>query len=326
MPLDNPMVSCPLVFACDPDYAMPLATTLLSVAEANRRAWPLQIFILSCNFSDNMKAKIIDSLPKGSCSIDWIPVDLTVFAGFSTLRHISSTTYARLLITNILPKEISRVLYLDADILVLDDLSSVCGMALDDAVLGAVVDERVSTHIRMGNTSLKGMSLPCVQDYFNAGVLLIDLAKWRTSRIPEKALEYLELYPHSAFSDQDALNFACDGVWKKLDPRWNYYQIDLKKPVSDLSAEQRPGIIHFQGCFKPWDPRALNFNAEFYDSFRSRTFFARTPGERWRHVPIVIWSRLKNTLRRSVTVRRVWNRLQWLQQRDGRNTARRLSA
>lgn len=326
IPLDNSIVSCPLVFACDPDYAMPLATTLLSVAEANRRRWPVQIYILSCGFSDIMKAKIVDSMPKGSCSIDWISVDLTAFARFSTLRHISSTTYARLLITNILPEDISRVLYLDADILVLDDLSPVCEMDLDNAVVGAVVDERLSTHIKMGNTSLAGMPLPRVQDYFNAGVLLIDLAKWRTERIPEKALEYLELYPHSAFSDQDALNFACDSAWKKLDPRWNYYQIDLKKPVSDLSGGQRPGIIHFQGCLKPWDPSSLNFNAGFYDSFRSRTLFARSYGDRWRHVPIVIWSRLKSILKRSVTVRHVWNQLKWLQSRNGRDAARRLSA
>jgi lipopolysaccharide biosynthesis glycosyltransferase len=305
---------------------MPLATTLLSVTEANCRAWPLQIYILSCGFSRKMKAKITDSLPKGSCSIEWVEVDLTAFAGFSTLRHISSTTYARLLITNSLPEEIARALYLDADLLVLDDLGPICGVDLDGAVVGAVVDERVTTHIKMGNTSHAGMPLPCVHDYFNAGVLLIDLTKWRTRRIPQKAMEYLEQYPHSAFSDQDALNFACDGLWKKMDPRWNYYQIDLESPVSDLSDEQRPGIIHFHGGCKPWDPRSLNFNAKFYDSFRSRTLFARTLGERWKYVPIVIWAHLKSVLRRSRGVRYVWDQLKWLQSRDGSNSARRLSA
>ena len=214
--------------------------------------------------------------------------------------------------TNSLPDEISKVLYLDADILVLDDLGTLCETDLGDAVMGEVVDERVTTHIKMGNTSLGGLPLPCVQDYFNAGVLLIDLAKWRTERISQKAIEYLELYPHSAFSDQDALNFACDGRWKRVDPRWNYYQIDLKKSISDLSDKQRPGIIHFQGWSKPWDPGSLNFNAQFYDSFRCRTLFARTLGEMWRQVPTVIWARLKSILRRSDAVRHLWNRLKSL--------------
>lgn len=326
MPIDNPIVSCPLVFACDPDYAMPLATTLLSVTEANRRAWPLQIYILACGFSHNIKAKIADSLPKGSCLIEWVSVDVTAFSGFSTIRHISSATYARFLITNSLPEEISKVLYLDADILVLDDLVSLCETELDGAVVGAVLDERVTTHIKMGNTSLGGLPLPCVQDYFNAGVLLIDLAKWRTERTSQKAIEYLELHPHSAFSDQDALNFACDGRWKKVDPRWNYYQIDLKTSISDLRDKQRPGIIHFQGWCKPWDPGSLNVNARFYDSFRSRTLFARTLGERWKQVPIVIWARLKSILRRFGTVRYLWNQLKLLQARDESKSARRLSA
>src|ERR1700727_2987164 len=104
MPLDNSTVSCPLVFACDPDYAMPLAAALLSVAEANRRAWPLQIYILSCGFPENVKAKVINFMHMGSCLIHWVPVDLAAFVGFSTLRHISSTTYARLLITSTLPE------------------------------------------------------------------------------------------------------------------------------------------------------------------------------------------------------------------------------
>ncbi len=287
---------CPLVFACDGGYAMQLATTLRSIAETNQRGWPLEIYILSCGFSEDVRRKIIDSLPKESCSIRWVPVELTPFAGFSTLRHISSVTYARLLIPSILPDAASKALYLDADILVLDDLSPILEANLDGAVVGAVLDERLDSYIKMGNrTSCTGTPLPSVRDYFNAGVLLIDVATWRAQRIPERALEYLERYPNSTYSDQDALNAACDGAWKKLDPRWNYYQIDLPKRITDLSAAQRPGVIHFQGWQKPWDPVSLNVNADFYDSFRGRTLFARTPAEKLWHIPIVMWSRFKKS-------------------------------
>jgi lipopolysaccharide biosynthesis glycosyltransferase len=318
----NSTISCPLVFACDGAWAMPLATALRSVAEANQKAWALEIYVLSHGLSEDIKGKIIDSLPKGSCSIRWVLVDLTPFARFSTLQHISKTTYARLLIPDILSKDIPRALYLDADVLVLDDLRPIWEVHLDGTVLGAVIDERVDTHIKIGNTSLAGWPLPRVRNYFNAGVLLIDLASWRAERISEKALEYLERCPHSVYSDQDALNVACDGVWKKLDPRWNYYQIDLEKPISDLSATQRPGIIHFHGWQKPWDPRTLNMNAQFYDSFRTRTLFACTFQERLRNVPLVAWSRMKRHLRRSVVISRVWNRLRLLQSSGVRNIRR----
>jgi len=318
-------VRCPLVFACDGGYSMPLATTLRSVVEANRSGWPLEIFILSHGFSESMKKKVLDSQPEGSCSIRWIPVDLTQFTGFSTLQHISSATYARLLIPSILPDDISRVLYLDADLLVLGDLTPILELDLESAVLGAVVDERLDTYIKMGNTRLGGLPLPRVRGYFNAGVLLIDLEGWRAKQVPESALEYLQKYPDTLYSDQDALNAACDGLWKPLDPRWNYYQIDLKKPLSDMSVDQRPGIIHFQGGLKPWDPRSLNLNAGFYDGFRNRTLFARTPAEKLKQVPAVIWSRFKALLKRSDTVSRVVDRLRTLQAADGRKAGRRLS-
>jgi lipopolysaccharide biosynthesis glycosyltransferase len=314
--------SCPFVFACDAGYAMQLATTLRSIAETNQ--WPLEVYVLSDGLSEDTKKKVVDSLPKGSALIRWLSVDLTAFAGFSTLRHISTATYARLLIASMLPDRVHRALYLDADILVLDDLAPIWELDLEGSVLGAVLDQRLSKHIKTSNASLTG--LPHVRDYFNAGVILIDLARWRAERISEKALEYLKIYPHSLYSDQDALNVACDGLWKQLDPRWNYYQIDLKKPLSDLSAAQRPGIVHFHGCLKPWDARSLNPNAGFYDSFRTRTLFACTEVERLKHVPLVIWSRLKRVLKRSIVGSYVRNQLRSSQSPDGSNTDRRTFA
>ena len=302
-------LNCPLILACDGGYAMPLATTIRSIVEANRRSWPLEIHILSNGFTEGAKGKIVDSQPVGSCSIHWTPVNLAGFAGFSTLPHISTMAYARLLIPSVLPAEACRALYLDADILVLDDLSPLCGFDLEGAVVGAVLDQRLDTHIKLGNTSIGGLPLPRVRDYFNDGVMLIDVEKWRSGRIPERAIEYLERCPNTIYGDQDALNFACDGVWGKLDLRWNYYQIDLEKPLSEVAAPQLPGIVHFHGWSKPWDPGSLNVNAGFYDGFRSRTLFARTLSEKFLSVPIVMWSHAKKALKRSTTVSRVWERL-----------------
>src|SRR5437763_13577971 len=87
-----PSPRCPLVFACDETYAMPLATTLRSVVEANRSGWPHAIYVLSDNMSKNAQRKVNDSLPKGSASIRWVPVDVTLFGGFSTEPYVSKMT------------------------------------------------------------------------------------------------------------------------------------------------------------------------------------------------------------------------------------------
>jgi len=281
------------VFACDEAYAMPLATTLRSIVETNASNWPLEFHVLSDDFSECTRARIVNSLPKGSATIRCVPVGLNLFREFSTLRHISKVTYARLLIARVFPATVSRVLYLDADLLVLNALGPLWEIDLDGAVVGAVSD--MGPAINAGAPGSE--DVPQVRDYFNAGVLLIDLSLWRQKRVSEIALEYLARHPQSPFSDQDALNVACDTLWKKLDPRWNF-QVRGGTRISDLHPDQRPWIVHFIMGSKPWNASARSYNAVFYDAFRSRTRFARTRGEKLRDMFRRNWAGLRNVLKR----------------------------
>jgi len=308
--MDSKKISIPIVLACDETYAMPLATTLRSIVENNRKKWPLNIHILSDGFSEQTKSKILNSLYEGSVSLNWVQVDSGLFSGFSTLEHVSKMTYARLLTPRLFPKTANKVLYLDADILVLDDLSPLLETDLEGAVVGAVLD-CFDSLLKEGKTTTG--KFPTVRDYFNAGVLLIDLDQWRKEQISEKGLNYLYKNPLSPFSDQDALNFACDGMWKKLDSHWNF-QKHLGVKISDMSAAHRPGIVHFVTEAKPWNARIPNLNASFYDSFRSRTCFARTPvNVLWDHI-LRFWFFLKGYLRKYSLLRNMWRHIKpWVQ-------------
>jgi lipopolysaccharide biosynthesis glycosyltransferase len=265
----------PVVFACDEGYAMPLATTLRSIVEANQANGPLDCYILTDGFSEAAKRRVEESLPAGAAAIRWVPVDLQPFEGLSTLPHISGVTYARLLVAQILPEEVTRVLYLDADILVLKPLDQLWKTDLEGAVVGAVEDG-LDRDLQSGKAGLD--MVPRVRSYFNAGVLLIDLELWRKHRISERAFSFLERNPTSPFSDQDALNVVFDGCWKRLDAQWNF-QSHHETALQGMLPGRRPGIVHFVTSSKPWDPRAWSVNASFYDEFRSRTRFARTRGE-----------------------------------------------
>jgi lipopolysaccharide biosynthesis glycosyltransferase len=285
----------PVVLAVDADYGMPLATTLRSTVEANTGAWPLEFYVLAYKLPDREKAKIVNSLPRGSASIHWVPVELNHFQQFSTLRHVSKITFVRLLIPYFLPDTISKVLYLDADVIVLHTLEPLWEADLNGAVLGAVSDTYLDPALKRSGPDTEGM--PQVHDYFNAGVLIIDIGLWRQKCVSEVALEYLSRHPESSFSDQDALNVACDTLWKKLDPRWNF-QVRGGTRVSDLLPEQRPWIVHFIMGSKPWNASARSYNAVFYDAFRSRTCFARTRGEKLMDMFRRNWAGLRNVLRR----------------------------
>lgn len=289
----------PIVLACDGTYAMQLATTLRSITDAHPSGLPLDIHVLVDDFSVDARMKVQDSLPSGTASIRWSTVDLASFQGFSSAPHLSSKIiFARLLLPWLFSDDVRRILYLDADLLVLDDVRPIWDLDLDGAVLGGVLDT-LDLAIKQGTPGLEGV--PAVTDYFNAGVLLIDLPRWRQERVSERAYAYLKEHPQSPFGDQDALNFACDGLWKKLDPRWNF-QDHHETRIADMIPTERPAIVHFVTGQKPWLPSSLSVNAGLYDAFRSHTLFARTHRDRFSDTALAAWRRIKRRVRQILDI------------------------
>lgn len=166
----------------------------------------------------------------------WLPIDTLSFASeFSTRPGISKMTFARIVLPRVLPVTCGRALYLDGDILVLDALEELWNIDLGDAVLGAVPDYYQDSVASNGPSATSG---PQVKRYFNAGVLLIHLAKWRNERLSEKALEYLDRFPTAEYSDQDALNSVCNGQWKVLEPTWNFFSSIPRKRSQALCSSK----------------------------------------------------------------------------------------
>jgi lipopolysaccharide biosynthesis glycosyltransferase len=289
----------PLVIACDESY------------EANLSEQPLDVYVLSDHFSADMQQKVINSLQQGSMSIHWVAVDLMAFEEFSTIAYISKITFARFMLPMIFADSVSRILYLDADILVLDDLGPLWDTDLKGAVMGAVLDNLDAQF----KARVPGYEdVPRVRDYFNAGVLLIDLDRWRKEHISEKAMEYLRCHPHSPYADQDALNVACDGRWEALGPQWNF-QLHNSAVILDMVPAHRPKIVHFVTGLKPWKASMMSVNAALYDTFRSRTRFARTAVDKVRDLSSSAWPRLKSALKRISIVQGVWSKCKRWSQR-----------
>ncbi|ULR42312.1 glycosyltransferase family 8 protein [Rhizobium sp. K102] len=291
----------PIVFAVDAAYAVPLATALRSVAENNQSAWPLDIHVIHEGIGEETKRLIFESLPASSAVIQWHPIATLSFAsGFSTRPGVSRMTFARILLPQFLPQTCDRALYLDGDILVLTALEQLWNTDLGDAVIGAVPDYWLDSVARNGPGATGGAR---VKRYFNAGILLIDLAKWRNERISERSLDYLERFPTTEYSDQDALNVACDGKWKILDRAWNF-QFEPMQAIAGIALEQKPAIVHFVTNVKPWKTGSLSPNVAFYDTFRSRTRFALT---RWGRLQSGLKRAGSRLLARSALLRAAWS-------------------
>jgi lipopolysaccharide biosynthesis glycosyltransferase len=263
---------CPIVLAADEAYVMPLATLMRSIVDANKVHWPISFYVLTDEISRASARLIERSLPRHAARIDWIPIDLRPYKDFRTLPNISRATFARLLLPEVIAETVPRVLYLDSDVLVLDDLQPLVQTSLEGAVVGAVPD---ALDASLKRNPGRAANMPLVRDYFNAGVLLIDLDRWRSRRVSSRACEYLVASPQTRLADQDALNVACDGQWKLLDQKWNF-QGHRTTDILALDASQMPKIVHFITRRKPWKPSSVSLNARLYDDIRSRTLFRRS--------------------------------------------------
>ena len=172
--------------------------------------------------------------------------------------YITSTTYARLFLPDILPSSVRRVIYLDCDLIVMDSLRSLWEYPLGEGYELAVVEDCCSANPNYYHR----LNLPDSHCYFNAGVLLIDLTAWRERGFVKLAMELLHAGDLQLdYADQDVLNVLCAGRTRYLPHRYNLQEAMLRRYVPEIRSESRreivenlssPAIIHFTCLLKPW--------------------------------------------------------------------------
>jgi lipopolysaccharide biosynthesis glycosyltransferase len=199
----------------------------------------------------------------------------------SQLSHISIATYYRLLIPELLPPTVDKVIYLDCDIVVRHSLDDLWNYPISGYGLGAVY--------QISNWSIdaiKRLGYPVSFGYFNAGVLLIDLKYWRENNISQQLFEYLdEKKEVIVYHDQDALNGLMYEKCCTLPCKWNMLNGFFKKNIlttSDIDngeiinnyndykkqiliEKDDPTIIHFAFKPKPWEAGCTHpYKKEYY--------------------------------------------------------------
>jgi lipopolysaccharide biosynthesis glycosyltransferase len=185
-------------------------------------------------------------------------VDEKLVAELTVMPRIGPVMWYRTLLPSLLP-DVGRILYLDADTLVVASLASLFDMTLDGRPLAAV-DNVLEPPQRERVARLTGSA----DGYFNSGVLLLDLAAMREGAWMERVLRTARAERDALqWPDQDALNLVFGPSRLELHPRWNvqnslYFWGDWARDVfgeqSVRSAIADPAIIHFEGPgpAKPW--------------------------------------------------------------------------
>jgi lipopolysaccharide biosynthesis glycosyltransferase len=182
--------------------------------------------------------------------------------------YLTAASLLRLRLPSVL-KDIDRVVYLDCDLVVLNDIAVLYDADLSDVPLAACLDFWLTGAAPFAppgwdtgawHTFLRDVvRLTDSNAYFNAGVMVMDLKRFRGAGLSHAADEFLERTNYATpFVDQEALNHVIDGAFVRLDRRWN---------VLAALGHSDPWILHYAGPYKPWsceERRFLVWNRQFW--------------------------------------------------------------
>ncbi len=201
-------------------------------------------------------------------------------AALRQTRRYPKIVYARLLLHRILPADIERVIYLDCDVLVLDDLTTLYNSDLEGYALGAVLDTN-HIHQRLGR-DLRARRHQSGQGdrWFNSGVQLQDLRRMEAADILAFAHELSTKMDISRlFFDQDLANLKFARAWKQLDWRYN-----VQAP-GGAHLPLGPIILHFTAhTYKPWHlTRPRPYSRLYRQAMTNKVFYWQVR-DRWKKI------------------------------------------
>ena len=237
-----------IVTACDDDFAQH-TTVMLASLFSHHQECSFQVFILvPSDFLEETASKIIASF-NTNVRLEIIRVSNDAVSELKVDGHVTKAAYFRLRIGELLPATLKRVLYLDPDIIVTGDVTELFETDLLDFPFGAVPDLFVELYRREIRSKIE---LSEGAHYFNSGVLLIDLPRWRSLNIGGRAITYCRSNRDAiTFWDQCALNHAANGRFYVLDQKWNFQTNSVFQTESSARLHSAK-IVHFTGKLKPW--------------------------------------------------------------------------
>ena len=176
--------------------------------------------------------------------------------------HVSDATYYRLFISDYLPEEIDFITYVDADILCLKEPNKVIQATIDNMIQSDLPIAAVTESV--GNKEdIKRLNLN-QENYFNAGVLVINMHKWNKKSEENEFIDNLnQIKDKVLWWDQDVLNFTFDGEYGELNSLLNY-QIEPNNNFDTKKIEEEVIFLHYLGNTKPWSFDGLKNNYSKY--------------------------------------------------------------
>ena len=288
---NNQKESMHIAFSTDDKFAPHAAATIASLLSNTISKRKINIHILHENLSDGTicDLKLLSNL-RTNTFIIFIKIDASEFSSFPIHRGVRAfETYFRLKLPALL-SEVEKIIYLDSDTIVCGDIEELWLKEIGENFILGVEAPRY-----LHKERLEGLGMKHDSPYFNAGVLLMNLSKMRSSRLYQKILALVDKKLEAlTYQDQDILNILTEDQWQPLPLKYNAFWCVLDRPgknkfiyyeKKDLKeAKENPFIIHFNGFLRTWEPGCIHPKAKLYWKYRDLTPFKCPPPPLRKHI------------------------------------------
>ncbi len=180
-------------------------------------------------------------------------------------------SFYRLLITKVLPKDIEKIAYIDSDVIVNLDINEFWSIELGEKIFACVPE------LFNGVDTQKILPL-CYEgyvkkeDYFNAGILLMNLKQFRNEEaLLKKGLKFRGEHLYYFCFDQDILNYCFSTRTLQLPNKFNFLVREARKR-SETKIERK--IYHYLSSSVGW-----GILSDMSDPFNRlwMSYFIKTP-------------------------------------------------
>ncbi len=279
-----------IVVASDNHYAILIAALLKSIDVNHKTSEHIDFHIIDDGIAPKFKSLLETMVDPFRISIKWfksdtiIPPDIIIPVDGSAFPR---TVYMRIFSPYVIDQNADKLIYLDVDTIVQHDISKLWNISLGDYTLGAVQDIGKTVDCEWaGIPNYKELELEPKTKYFNSGVLMINVKKWRAEDISKQViLTLIKFKEHLSLPDQYGLNVVLAKKWLELDPKWNWYAIN---------KTENPFLIHFLSI-KP-----------IFKSYNSQEVYKE---EFFKYLSITPWKNFKQISGNQRNIRKITNKI-----------------
>ena len=268
--MNNEKEIIPVFFASDKNYVPYLTVAIKSLVDRTTANNEYRIYILSADLIYEDIAEI-KSYEKDNVKIEIVDVNekiASIREKVALRDYYSVSIYFRLFIPSMFP-QYDKVIYADSDIVLNSDIADLYKNDIENNYLGAILDEVVYTNQDFIYYVKNALDVDETQ-YFNSGVLIMNLKKFRENEIEDDFYRWVNTYQFGSVApDQDYLNCICKNSVKYLPKGWN------KMPTGENLSDDKIYLIHYNMFMKPWKYDGLMYENYFWDTAKQTSFYAK---------------------------------------------------